>query len=93
MAVEKQNIEIVKLLLANDKLDVNKINKYYPENDGKKPNSHKRTALHLAVEEKYVDIIKLLLDHKGIDTEVKDENDKRPNDYTSEENIIKLFND
>ena len=33
----------------------------------------KKTALHLATENGYVEIIKLLLSHKDVDVDIKDE--------------------
>lgn len=91
-AVEKENIEIVRLLLSNEKININLQNifekKYFLFIKFQKKlffqfNSslnllikftkyiHK-TALHIAVEKGNLDIIKLLLQRKEIDTSIRD---------------------
>ena len=65
-AVEKENIEIIKLLLAcNDDINVNAINKSSSE----LCNSEK-TALFAAVEKENIEIIKLLLQNDKIDVNI-----------------------
>lgn len=51
-----------------------------------------RTPLHLAVENKNVKIIQLLLSDKKIDINTKDENGKIPIEYTENKEIIEMFN-
>ena len=60
LAVEKENIEIIKLLLTNDTLIIDVLNTY--SGDG----VNNKTALSLAVEKENIEIIKLLLTNVGI---------------------------
>ena len=46
-----------------------------------------KTPLHLAVEREYIKIIKLLLENKDIDISIKDNHDKKPIDYTTNNEI------
>ncbi|KAK8841958.1 hypothetical protein M9Y10_026914 [Tritrichomonas musculus] len=64
IAIEKENIEIVKILLTRKDIDINfywksKIESYLIDD--------KKTALHLAVEKSNVEIVKLLLLYQNID--------------------------
>ena len=83
MAVEKENLKIIKLLLSNDKIDVNIINK---------SNNDEKSTLHLAVQNKNIDIIRFLLSFKNIDFNVKDDKEKKPIEYATNDEIIQLFN-
>ena len=59
IAVEKNNLEIVKLLLKNERIDVNA---------PYKPNEREvESALYLAVEKENIEIIKLLLTNDQLD--------------------------
>lgn len=87
LAVKKNNVKIVKLLLSHSYIDVNILNIHYIKKNG----PYMQTALHLAVQQQNVDIIKLLLDCENIDTEVNDENGKKPIDYATDEKILLLF--
>ena len=51
-----------------------------------------KTALHLAVEIRNIEIIKLLLEHDNIDTDVKNKFGKKPCDYTSNNKIKQMLN-
>lgn len=79
-ALEIENYEIIKLLLANDKIDIN----YKRKIDN-------RTALHLAVQINNVAIIKLLLEKKDIDINSKDLRRKKPIDYSKSEEVRQLL--
>ena len=58
-AVMRDNIEIVKLLLTNEKINVNI------------QNFLKNTSLHLAAKDEKVEIVRILIHHKGIKTNIK----------------------
>ena len=62
MAVEKENIEIIKLLLANDKLDVNLLCKI--EEKEKERTIIEMSPLHLAIDNKQDIIIEIFLSQK-----------------------------
>ena len=48
--------------------------------------------MHLAVENGYIGIIKLLLECKEIDINIEDEQGKKPFDYASKDEIKQLLN-
>lgn len=83
LAVEIKNIEIIKLLLSNERINVNILNK---------SESGNKTTLHLAVEKEYIEIIKLLLNNKEIEINIEDDQGKKPIDYTKNDTIKKLLN-
>ena len=99
MAIEKENIEIINLLLTKDNIDVNIpyiLNQFYIKFKIISFNSirnriQEKTPLHLAVEKNYIKIIKILLAHKNIDVDIEDKQGKKPIDYTSNNDIIKLL--
>lgn len=101
LAVEYKNIEIINLLLQNVKIDINKnytkseVEDKYDE-DGEKCSTETfkimRSPLHLAVQNKNIDIIKILLNQKNIDLNAKDENGKIPIEMTKNKQILNLFN-
>ena len=74
-AVEKENFEIIKLLLNTDDIDVNVINN---ENDNIWGGNmimfceltKKKTALYVAIEKENIEIIKLLLANNNIDVNI-----------------------
>ena len=81
LAVEKKNVEIVKILLENDKLDINKFSNKYLKKDGKKEEygkieEYEKTALYLAVEKQNAEIIRLLIDNDKIDLNIVNRNYK-----------------
>jgi len=81
-AVLKNKLEIVKLLLAQDKIEVN-----IPNNEGKTP-------LYYAVLENKLEIVELLLKHQKIDVNLKNNIGKTPLYYAVLENkaeIVKLL--
>lgn len=49
-------------------------------------------ALHVAVKKGNVDIIKILLENKKLDSNAKDSFGKLPIEYTKDEQIIQLLN-
>ena len=49
--------------------------------------------MHLAVENEYIEIIKLLLKNKRIDINVIDDKGRKQIEYTTNNEIKKLFND
>lgn len=103
IAVQNNNIEIIKLLLQHPDIDINlryinkKIIEYYQYSKVKK------TALHLAIEKDNVDISKLLLQNKNIDVNallskkgkiIEDNNEyEEYNDDDDEFDEEKFFND
>ncbi|KAK8838914.1 hypothetical protein M9Y10_032373 [Tritrichomonas musculus] len=86
LAIEKQNVELVDLLLKNKSIDVNKINRFdcATKVKIKKQGSttwyinylnitkelHEKTALFLAVEKGNIEIVKLLLSKDEIDVSI-----------------------
>ena len=62
VAIEKENIEIIKLLLTRKDIDVNCLAIIF-----KGPKLHQKTALHIAVENENAEIVKLLLSNQNID--------------------------
>ena len=101
LAVEYKNIEIIKHLLQNKNVDINKyyiksnVDDKYDE-DGKKCSTEeykiKRSPLHLAVHNNNVDIVKILLNQKNIDLNAKDNDGKTPIELTNNMEILNLFN-
>lgn len=87
IAIKEQRIEIIKLLLENENIDVNA--KSFVR---QKSQTEEKTALHLAVEKGNQEIIKILLNQPKIDINAKDENWKTPIEYSQNEQIIQLFN-
>lgn len=86
LAVDKCEVEIVKLLLSINEIDVNFIStlieykhKTFPGSTLEKYEYHKRkcTALHLATYKGYSQIIKLLLNHKNINININANNGKK----------------
>lgn len=95
-AVEHYNIEMVSLLLSHPDINVNdKTTTRNIINDlelrKKTQNNTSTTALHIAVKHKNVEIIQLLLNHKKINVNVVDNNNKRPVDLANDTAIKKLF--
>ena len=88
VAVENKNIEAIQLLLSISEINVNEKSFFFYGNY----RTHEKTPLHLAVEKEYIEIIKILLEHKSIDVNVEDEKGKKPIDYTSNNEILKLLN-
>ena len=64
VAIEKENIEMVKILLTRKDID---INLYWKSKNENCLIDDKKTALHLAVEKSNVEIVKLLLLYQNID--------------------------
>ena len=91
-SIMSNDIDIVKLLLGNPNVDVNKISALTVSNN-KKPKGLilTRAPLHLAVDNKNIEIIQLLLKQKEIKINILDENDKKPIDHTDDEKIKNLF--
>ena len=83
MAVENADIEIVKLLLMNDKIDINAQYKYdksigdmnlhdkTDDNYQLKQEKKRITPLYMAVENESIEIVKLLLTNDKIDPNIK----------------------
>ena len=85
-------MKIVQLLLKSDLIDINASSKttdYFSEEESEL--IKERTALHIAVEKSYLEIINLLLGN-GIDTNKKDELGKTAIEYTENDEIKQLFN-
>ena len=66
MAIEKENIEIIKLLLSYPNIDVNSLSKFIKNDDFDKRYIEK-SPIHLAVEKENLEIIQLLASHPSID--------------------------
>ena len=66
-AIEKGNLEIIKLLLEIDDIDINFINKIHSSNPFI---SYEKTVLYTAVEYDKIDVVKLLLENKLIDPNI-----------------------
>lgn len=97
-------MEIVELLLANEKIDVNmksssskeesKRGSFFCDDSDEENNLDERienTTLHLAVENGNIEIKNLLLKHNNINTEIKDNNKKTPIQCTEDEEILNIF--
>ena len=50
-----------------------------------------KTVLHFATQNNNTEIIKLLLEKKGIDINIKDSNGKKPIDYAKNDEIKQLL--
>lgn len=88
MAVEGNNVEVVKLLLSHPKIDINSSSLLnFDGNDV----SEEETALHLAVKNEKIEIIKLLLNHEDIDVHSKNNDDETPIELTENDDIKALF--
>ena len=87
IAVENKNIEAIQLLLSLGEINVNEKSFYFHGNN----QIQEKTPLHLAVEKEYIEIIKILLENKNIDVDIEDEQGKKPIDYTSNNEIIKML--
>ena len=70
VAIEKENIEIIKLLLANKNIDVNIPNMEDAFTGGGDEMVWKRTALYNAIRKRNNDIVKLLLQNDKIDVNI-----------------------
>ena len=103
LAVEYKNLEILKVLLSNEKIDINNgfkkdeiIKEFKPEEEGEIKSCTnkeiKRTPLHLAVKNQSIEIIKILLNQKNIDLNIKDDEGFKPIELTKNEQIKNLFN-
>ena len=88
LAVEKENIGVIKMLLDDDRLNINVLNRLTHNKL-----IQERASLHLAVSKENVDVINLLLGVKGVDVNIKDEQGRKPEEYTSKEEIKQIFND
>lgn len=81
LAVEKENIEIIKLLLNKENLLINEYNGEWF-----------LTALHLAAQKSNIEIVKLLLSRKDINKNIKQGfSNKKPIDYAKNDEIIRLL--
>ena len=81
-AIERDDINIVKLLLSTNKIDVNALNI-------EKHTS--MTALHKAVLSNNKEIIQILLNYQSIDINIKDNLGRKPIQLTKDQEIIDLF--
>lgn len=84
IAVEKSNIEIVKLLLNNDDVDINM--KYVSKIESCNIEDEK-TILHIVVENENIDILNLLLNSSKLDVN----SFASYIDYTSDSKMIKIL--
>ncbi len=92
LAIEKENNNIVQLLLETKKVNVNEIGYIYNSSEFETfQEKITQTALHIAVEQDYLDIVKLLLSYDGIDVNFvsicKQKIEKRINHEITIENL------
>ena len=87
IAAEKGSIEVAKLLLANENIDVNKAEQCYSQEtqmhnrDGKYPLFYScNSPLTIAIEKGYIEIAKLLLSHPQIDVNFNHKIEDNDND-------------
>ena len=101
LAVEYKNIEIIQLLLQNASININVKytksevkDKYdeYGEKCSTETNRIIKSPLHLAVQNKNIDIIEILINQKNIDLDAEDNEGRTPIKLTKNKQIIKLFN-
>lgn len=97
IAIENNDEDIVKLLLASPSIDVNAIYKNNSYKLGLVENGYKwilqpknQSPLHIAVKNHNIEIIKLLLESQKIDLNVVDDQNKKAIDYANDDEI-KLF--
>ena len=78
------------MLLQLEKIDVNIRDDY--EGWGLGPGGKDKTALHIAMEQGYPDIVKLLLAHEDIKLDLLDEEERNPLNYLEGDiECVKLF--
>ena len=87
MSIEKKNINLIKLLLKSEDINVNEKSYHFSNNS----QIHAKTALHLAAEIGDLEIIKLLLEKKEIDINIEDSQGKKPIDYSNNIEIKQLL--
>ncbi|KAK8892426.1 hypothetical protein M9Y10_029653 [Tritrichomonas musculus] len=92
-AVETNNINIVKLLLSMLNIDINQKSFKYVTLISDEYGEYVRfyTPLHVAILEKNIEIIKILINNEKIDKNAKDEHGKSPFELTNDEKILKLI--
>lgn len=87
-AVQKGNIEIIKLLLFFNELDnFNFFVLFKSEQYIEKT----KTALHFAIEKENYEIVKILLQTNDIDLNIKDDQGKTPIEYAKNGMIREIF--
>lgn len=101
VAIEKNNIDIVKLLLSDPKINVNIKSIFENRNNIKILKYEEKTSLDIAIEKNYIEIAKLLINHKDIqinyvskcffDTYMKKEENKSPLNLAIEKNRIDIL--
>ncbi|KAK8839044.1 hypothetical protein M9Y10_032510 [Tritrichomonas musculus] len=93
-AVEKENVQIVQLLVNHKNIDVNLKSTFYLWTCKKEEKTidKEETALHNAVSKGNLDIIKLLLGNKSIDINIVDKQGKKPIELSNKKEVISLFN-
>lgn len=87
MAIEKRNVNAIKLLLARTDININDKSFFNECNN----QIQAKTALHLAAEKEDIEIIKLLLEMKEIVIDIDDFQGKKPIDYSQNDEITKLL--
>ncbi|KAK8897751.1 hypothetical protein M9Y10_015716 [Tritrichomonas musculus] len=99
LAIQKNNIQVVQLLIAHKKIDINAKSTFYSckfkeiELSDEQIVDKEETALHCAVSNGNLDIIKLLLKHKNIDINDIDKQGKKAIELTNNNEIISLFDE
>lgn len=91
-AIKNKKIDYVKLILANNKVDVNKPFKNYRTAEKRKLGKcFDVTPLVCAVKSNDATIVGLLLENKNINIDSKDQDGKKPIDYAKSDKILKLL--
>lgn len=85
LAIEKENIEIVKLLMSHNKFDVNFPYMYLGEDS-----IEEKPPLYFAVEKGNIEIVKLLMSNDKLDVNIPYINDKE--NKIEKKNIIIFSN-
>ncbi|KAK8895179.1 hypothetical protein M9Y10_023621 [Tritrichomonas musculus] len=105
LAVKNENYEIVQLLINHKNIDINmkSYSYYWKYNgfliDGIQQEENKQiieecideTALHFAISKGNIQIIRALLNHKNIDVNIVDMQNRRPIELTNQKEIIFLI--
>ena len=92
LAIEKNSIDCVRLLLTRDDLQINlkyhymKYRFYFMKTE-----EIQSTALHMAVKNNCIEIVRILLNYDGIDLTIKNESGKTPYDIAQNNEISELL--
>lgn len=92
VAAKYNNIIAIELLLNCEGIDVNsQTNDEYKMKSSLTLAGGSETALHLACQNDYIDIVQVLLEAQGINPNIKNWEGKTPADCTDDQDIKSLF--